>query len=50
MNTANNPVNYEFNFAGGSALKITGEIGNNGIGDAIDMELLSWDGSTATLI
>lgn len=50
VNTANNPVNYEFNFAGGSALTITARIGNNGIGDAIDMELLSWDGTTATLL
>jgi hypothetical protein len=50
VNTSNNPVNYEFSFAGGSPLLITGKIGNNGIGDAIDMELLSWDGTTATLI
>lgn len=50
VNTNNNPVNYEFSFAGGSALTITAKIGNNGIGDAIDMELLSWDGTTASLL
>ena len=50
VNTNNNPVNYEFSFAGGSPLTITGKIGNNGVGDAIDMELLSWNGSTATLL
>ena len=50
VNTSNNPVNYEFSFAGGSDLTITGKIGNNGVGDAIDMELLSWNGTTATLL
>jgi hypothetical protein len=50
VNTANNPVNYEFYFAGGTPLTITGKIGNNGVGDAIDMELLSWNGSAATLL
>ncbi len=48
VNTSNNPDNYEFYFAGGSALTITGQIGNNGVGDAIDMELLSWNSMTDT--
>lgn len=50
VNSGNNPVNYEFNFVGGSELSITAKIGNNGIGDAIDMELLSWNGTSATLL
>ncbi len=50
MNTNNNPSNYEFYFAGGSALTITEKIGNNGIGNAVDVELLSWDGTTASLL
>jgi hypothetical protein len=50
VNGSHNPVNYEFYFAGGSDLTVTAQIGNNGIGDAIDMELLSWNGTTATLL
>ena len=50
MNTDHNPVNYEFFFGGGAALTITAKIGNNGIGDAIDMELLSWNGTSASLL
>lgn len=38
VNTNNNPSIYEFNWGGG-ALTITEKIGNNGIGDAIDVEL-----------
>jgi len=50
VNTDHNPVNYEFFFGGGAALTITVKIGNNGIGDAIDMELLSWNGTSASLL
>jgi hypothetical protein len=49
VNTDHNPSNYEFNFAGG-LLTIQEKLGNNGIGNAVDVELDSWDGTTATLI
>jgi hypothetical protein len=38
VNTNNNPSIYEFSWGGG-ALTLTEQIGNNGIGDAIDAEL-----------
>jgi hypothetical protein len=38
VNSSNNPSIYEINWGGG-ALTITEQIGNNGIGDAIDVEL-----------
>lgn len=41
------PSNYEFYFGGGS-LTIEEELGNNGIGNAINVELESWNGATAT--
>lgn len=47
VNGTDNPSNYEFYFAGGS-LTIEEELGNNGIGNAVDVELEFWNGSTAT--
>ena len=44
---SHNPSNYEFYFSGG-LLSIEEELGNNGIGNAVDVELESWNGSTAT--
>lgn len=44
-----NPSNYEFYFGGG-LLTIEEKLGNNGIGDNIDVELDSWNGTTATLV
>ena len=38
VNGTDNPSNYEFYFAGGS-LTIEEELGNNGIGNAVDVEL-----------
>ena len=38
VNTDHNPSNYEFNFAGG-LLTIQEKLGNNGIGNAVDVEL-----------
>ena len=47
VNTSNNPSIYEFYYAGG-ALTIQEQIGNNGIGDAVDVELDSLASSTST--
>ncbi|WP_428492823.1 PEP-CTERM sorting domain-containing protein [Rhodopila sp.] len=47
VNTANNPSIYSFYYAGGNLL-IQEEIGNNGIGDAIDVELDKLGSSTST--
>ena len=49
VDTTHNPSNYEFHFAGG-LLTIQEKLGNNGVGDAIDVELDSWNGTTATLV
>ncbi len=47
VNSDNNPSIYEI-YWGGGALKITEQIGNNGIGDAIDAELDSLAGVGST--
>ncbi|HXC28285.1 MAG TPA: PEP-CTERM sorting domain-containing protein [Stellaceae bacterium] len=49
VNSTANPSNYEFYFGGGS-LTILDELGNNGIGNNVDVELDSWNGSAATLV
>jgi hypothetical protein len=47
VNTANNPSIYSF-YWGGGALTIAEQIGNNGIGDAIDVELDTLASQTST--
>ena len=49
VNSTANPSNYEFHFGGG-LLTIQDKLGNNGIGNAVDVELESWNGTTAALI
>jgi hypothetical protein len=49
VDNTHNPSNYEFHFSGG-LLTIQEKLGNNGVGDAVDVELDSWDGTTATLV
>jgi hypothetical protein len=49
VDTSHNPSNYEFAFGGG-LLTIQEELGNNGIGNAVDVELDTWNGTTATLV
>ena len=49
VNTSDNPSNYEFSWAGG-LITIGEELGNNGIGYNIDVELDSWNGSSASVL
>lgn len=48
VNTSHNPSIYSFYFDGTSDLTILGKIGNNGIGYAIDMELVSLASQSST--